>query len=504
LAFQLNDVAVSLASGMSPMMVAMQQGSQISQLYAGQGGVAMAFKQTGLMAQGAAMGILRMAAAHPVAAAAAVGLGLGLSSIVGDLQAAGHEAIGFGDVIVAAMQVAASGVYQFFRPAIDTIAPAVSAGFSAAVQVVKFAGNTIIQTAVGIGTGVVGAFAAAKDGIIAAWRVIPGALGDLMYSGANLVIGGVEQMINGVTSRVDVFIAKVNSALAMLPEWATQGAAIGTIGEVSLPRVNNPFAGQSSGSATSVRDAFTSRLSQADSDMASALSRDYLGDFGDAIKAKAIANSLAEVEAAAGGAGRAIKKAATDAKDPWDGLRTQSDAAREAMEKMKAQQEAMATASKQLGTDLGGVFKGLVEGTTDWKDAALSAFKAVMQFANAQNLAGGGRGLFGGGFFQLLIGGLIGIPGFANGTGAAPGGLALVGERGPELVNLPRGSQVIPNHKMNAANGNTVNMPITINAPGADAAALARVEREVQQLGRSIPKMIDSRNATARSRGVRG
>jgi phage-related tail protein len=33
---------------------------------------------------------------------------------------------------------------------------------------------------------------------------------------------------------------------------------------------------------------------------------------------------------------------------------------------------------------------------------------------------------------------------FAVGTRNAPGGLALVGERGPELINLPRGSQVIP------------------------------------------------------------
>jgi TP901 family phage tail tape measure protein len=38
----------------------------------------------------------------------------------------------------------------------------------------------------------------------------------------------------------------------------------------------------------------------------------------------------------------------------------------------------------------------------------------------------------------------IGIPGFAVGTDSAPGGLAIVGERGPELVNLPRGAQVIP------------------------------------------------------------
>ena len=35
-------------------------------------------------------------------------------------------------------------------------------------------------------------------------------------------------------------------------------------------------------------------------------------------------------------------------------------------------------------------------------------------------------------------------PGFARGTDFAPGGWAMVGERGPELVNLPRGSQVIP------------------------------------------------------------
>lgn len=35
-----------------------------------------------------------------------------------------------------------------------------------------------------------------------------------------------------------------------------------------------------------------------------------------------------------------------------------------------------------------------------------------------------------------------GTPGFASGTPYAPGGMALVGERGPELVNLPRGSRV--------------------------------------------------------------
>jgi hypothetical protein len=36
------------------------------------------------------------------------------------------------------------------------------------------------------------------------------------------------------------------------------------------------------------------------------------------------------------------------------------------------------------------------------------------------------------------------VPGFAGGVENFAGGMALVGERGPELVNLPRGSDVIP------------------------------------------------------------
>ena len=38
---------------------------------------------------------------------------------------------------------------------------------------------------------------------------------------------------------------------------------------------------------------------------------------------------------------------------------------------------------------------------------------------------------------------------FARGTAYAPGGTALVGEQGPELINLPRGSQVFPTPKTN-------------------------------------------------------
>lgn len=42
---------------------------------------------------------------------------------------------------------------------------------------------------------------------------------------------------------------------------------------------------------------------------------------------------------------------------------------------------------------------------------------------------------------------ILGIPGFAGGVENFRGGLAVVGEAGPELVRLPRGSDVIPNEE---------------------------------------------------------
>lgn len=65
----------------------------------------------------------------------------------------------------------------------------------------------------------------------------------------------------------------------------------------------------------------------------------------------------------------------------------------------------------------------------------------------------GSIGVFGKGFAANLNK----VPAYANGTSFHPGGLAIVGERGPELVNLPRGSGVLTNSELRAAkNDNTV------------------------------------------------
>lgn len=52
----------------------------------------------------------------------------------------------------------------------------------------------------------------------------------------------------------------------------------------------------------------------------------------------------------------------------------------------------------------------------------------------------------------------------ATGTKSAKGGMTLVGERGPELVNLPKGASVhTARETSKMLGGNTINMPITMN-----------------------------------------
>jgi tape measure domain-containing protein len=101
-----------------------------------------------------------------------------------------------------------------------------------------------------------------------------------------------------------------------------------------------------------------------------------------------------------------------------------------------------------------GWLKGLVTGGLDGIRASVNGmFEFVKNFNWGAAIGGAAKGI-GNALVALLEGGingaLSGLPGspkihlprFARGTNFAPGGLALVGEEGPELVNLPRGSQV--------------------------------------------------------------
>lgn len=78
---------------------------------------------------------------------------------------------------------------------------------------------------------------------------------------------------------------------------------------------------------------------------------------------------------------------------------------------------------------------------------------------------------------------------FAHGTTFAPGGPAIVGERGPELINLPRGSQVIPNNQMGSIN-------ITIQA-GAFMGSQLEARKFAKLILDAYKDLASSQNKTA-------
>lgn len=138
-------------------------------------------------------------------------------------------------------------------------------------------------------------------------------------------------------------------------------------------------------------------------------------------------------------------------------------------------------------------------------DRSVSAEDAVRKLAAQLALAAAQAALFGSGPLAGLFGkGFLApkIPGYANGTNFHPGGMAIVGEKGPELLNLPRGSQVIPDARMVAVpQAPAINAPsagarisidarTTIHAPNADKEGLARLEALVKRQNAELPSRV--------------
>lgn len=125
-----------------------------------------------------------------------------------------------------------------------------------------------------------------------------------------------------------------------------------------------------------------------------------------------------------------------------------------------------------LGNVLGGVNPAQLAQTAavTANTAALVANTAVLSIGAASGAAAGA----GGGMAALFD---AGIPAFADGTDSAPGGLAMVGEMGPELVNLPSGSGVVPN---SSSRNGAMHIPITIDARGAQMGVGEQIARALE------------------------
>ena len=98
----------------------------------------------------------------------------------------------------------------------------------------------------------------------------------------------------------------------------------------------------------------------------------------------------------------------------------------------------------------------------------------------------GKSGSSGFGMFGNFLGG--GLPKFATGTDFAPGGWSLVGERGPEIVKLPTGSQVTPNDQLGG--GGDIHLHTHVDARGAQVGVADQIASAIAQNNTRLPGML--------------
>jgi TP901 family phage tail tape measure protein len=200
--------------------------------------------------------------------------------------------------------------------------------------------------------------------------------------------------------------------------------------------------------------------------------------------------------------------------------------------------EAMTFSKNAVNGFFSDLRSGLEQGKSAWAafgDVALNVLNKILDkiqndLVNAIFDANGALGgLGGGGLFGGLIGGIGKIFGFAKGgyTGNGPasavagvvhGGEYVFSKRATDRIGVRNleamhrsakgyasGGYVAP--VIPAANANqpapvVVNMPINIDATGADAAELARVKAEIRSMKETLPKQVTSIVGQQRSRSV--
>ncbi len=471
LVFQLNDVFVSLASGMNPMMVAIQQGSQIGQIYGpNEGGIGRAFKETGRLIVGVLTKFPLVTAAVGLAGAVFAGLAF-------EINKGRKNTVSLGNVFLATVSVIAGRIYSVLQPAILAISPWFAAVWNAVKTSTKFVINLIVG-------GMVGAAAAIR----AAWADLPNAFGFIGFAIANSFLKGIENMVKSAIDGVNQIVDYMNQIPGVDMGKLDSSGITGSL------QLDNPFSGKAVGK--SVGSAFKKALGQ-----------DFVGDLFNDIEAEAIkrqaktdakkdkgkkgksdAQKLAdrysaivrdqkqyiaglELEKSLLGQSAmerermtveaklinkledaGIKLTAERAKEIAN-LAEQSAQVKFGLARAKAEMEGM----KQVGSDLGGIFKGLLDNTLSWKDAAFQAVQSLLKYLNQVNVAGGGKGILGGGFLQSFIGGALGITfdgGGHTGPGARSGGVD--GRGGFPAILHPNETVIDHTKGQSAANNNVI------------------------------------------------
>lgn len=454
--YQLNDVAVSLASGMNPAMVAMQQGSQILQ-----GGFMPAVRTLSDLVGGLVTKFWPVAVAVGAVSAAVAGLTY-------EINKTAEVQVGFFDVVQAGWSLLAEQIDNVLSPVWDAIVGGLQWVWDQLAPILK-----------NIGNGIIAPFAFGVSAIGTLWSRLPAAIGDATITTANIVVKGVEWSINKAAELLDGLISKANEGLGQF------GVAIPTLGRVNFGGAANPYAG--------ALGQLGSDLNQNNSD---AYTTDYMGNMFGALSGRAqeIAQARQEMDALGG----STKAANDNAKQlATDGLAKVGEFGKSVL--------------STLSSGFADMFKGLLRGTTSVTDALSQLLGKLgdlfidqafnMLFGGLSGgLGGGGGGLFGwlGGLFGFANGGVFNgghVQAFArggivNGPTLFPmaNGAGLMGEAGPEaIMPLRRGADGRLGVAANSNGGSMhVSVGVTVDDEGKLQAYVRSVSRQEAQSAAAV------------------
>ena len=455
--YQLNDVAVSLASGMNPAMVAMQQGSQILQ-----GGFAPALRTLTDLAKGFIVTFWPVAVAVGAVSAAVAGLTYEINKTA-DVQ------VGFFDVVKAGWSLLAEHIGNALAPVWEEIVSGLQWVWDTIAPGLKWLGNALIAP-----------WALGVKAIGTLWSGLPAAIGDVMITAANVIVKGVEWSINKAAELLDGFIMKANEGLAMLPG----GLSIPTTGRVEFGGAANPYAGSLGRLGTQLYD-----------DSVSANSADYMGNMFGAISGRAqeIARARKEMD----GLGGSTKAANDNAKElANDGLAKVGEFGKSVL--------------STLSGGFADMFKGLLRGTTSVTEALsqllgklgdLFIDQAFNMLLGGLSGGSGGGGLFGwlGGLFGFANGGVFSggnVQAFARGgivnsptLFPMANGAGLMGEAGPEaIIPLRRGADGRLGVAANSNGGGSmhVSVGVSVDDEGKLQAYVKSISRQEAQSAAAV------------------
>lgn len=256
IAAQFQDVGVTAAMGMNPLIIGLQQGTQLSAVFAQSGQsmgqvLAGAFRQIAsaqaLMTIGIVAGAAALLQMVDWASLAQSALN-GLADVLVDIApyavaAAGALALIYAPAIIGGIVALTKRFLSLAAAMLATlpIPVLIVAGLTAIVaaanyfrdELTQVLGFDIVQAAKDGVNYIVGFFVGAYNGIVATWNILPRAIGDVVIQAANATLKAVEGMVNGT-------IGLINGLTSKLPFGLGEGLGIGG---VSFGAIANPNAG---------------------------------------------------------------------------------------------------------------------------------------------------------------------------------------------------------------------------------------------------------------------